>query len=175
MMNNVFNVERVATPLGLAFLVTDAAGHVRAFDYEDYEARMLRLLRLQYGTVALRTGAAPGDVKDRIASYFGGTLNALEALPCATAGTSFQRLVWAGLRKIPAGKTLSYGALAERLGKPGAARAVGLANGANPISIIVPCHRVIGAGGALTGYGGGLARKQFLLAHEGAWTQGFSA
>ncbi len=167
-MNDVFTLERVATPLGLAFLVTDAAGQVRAFDYEDYEARMLRLLRLQYGTVALRTGAAPRDIKNRIASYFTGELNALEELPCATAGTAFQRLVWAALRKIPAGKTLSYGGLAERLGKPGAARAVGLANGANPISIIVPCHRVIGAGGALTGYGGGLARKQFLLAHESA-------
>ena len=133
---------------------------------------MLRLLRLHYGTVALRTGATPANVKDRIASYFAGALNALEKLPCATAGTEFQRLVWAALRKIPGGTTLSYGALAERLGKPGAARAVGLANGANPINIIVPCHRVIGAGGALTGYGGGLARKQFLLAHEGAWAKG---
>jgi len=165
-MSDVFNVERVATPLGLAFLVTDAAGQVRALDYEDFEARMTLLLRRQYGAVTLRAGAAPEEAKDRIASYFDGDLTALEGLACATAGTPFQQMVWANLRKIPAGTTLSYGTLAARIGRPGAARAVGLANGANPISIIVPCHRVIGAGGALTGYGGGLARKQWLLAHE---------
>ena len=86
----------------------------------------------------------------------------------ATNGTPFQRRVWAALRAIPAGETTSYGALARLLDAPGASRAVGLANGANPIGIVVPCHRVIGADGSLTGFGGGLARKQWLLQHEGA-------
>jgi O-6-methylguanine DNA methyltransferase len=86
----------------------------------------------------------------------------------ATGGTAFQKSVWAALRQIPVGETLGYGALAARLGKPGAARAVGLANGLNPIGIVVPCHRVIGASGTLTGYAGGVERKAWLLAHEGA-------
>jgi methylated-DNA-[protein]-cysteine S-methyltransferase len=163
-----FYVSRLPTPLGQAFLVTDAAGFVRALDYEDYETRMRRLLRLHYGAIELRAAAAPRKIGRALAAYFDGALDALCALPCATAGTAFQRQVWAALRTIPAGSTQSYGTLAGRIGKAGAARAVGLANGANPINIIVPCHRVISAGGALTGYGGGLARKQWLLAHESA-------
>ncbi len=165
---NEFYLDRVATPLGLTFLVTDAAGAVRAFEFEDYEARMMQLLRLHYGAVELRAGAAPQSVKSSITRYFAGELDALDGLACATGGTEFQRNVWAALRKIPAGTTINYAVLAARVGKPGAARAVGMANGANPISVIVPCHRVIGANGALTGYGGGLPRKQWLLAHEKA-------
>jgi methylated-DNA-[protein]-cysteine S-methyltransferase len=87
-------------------------------------------------------------------------------LPVMLAGTPFQRTVWAALREIPYGQTMSYGQLAERIGRPAAARAVGLANGRNPIGIIVPCHRVVGATGDLTGYGGGLERKRYLLEHE---------
>ena len=109
-------------------------------------------------------------MKEHIGRYFAGELTALDSLQCATAGTEFQRRIWSALREIPAGTTTSYGALADKIGKPGAARAAGLANGSNPISIIVPCHRVIGANGALTGYGGGLPRKQWLLAHERAFT-----
>jgi len=165
-----FYLDRVTTPLGLTFLVTDAAGAVRAFEFEDYEARMMRLLRVHYGAVELRAAVAAQSVTDSIARYFTGELNALDGLPCATGGTEFQRSVWAALRKIPAGTTINYGVLAEWVGKPSAARAVGMANGANPISVIVPCHRVIGANGALTGYGGGLPRKQWLLAHEKAVT-----
>ncbi len=161
-----FYLDRVATPLGLTFLVFDTAGAVRAFEFEDYEARLMRLLRLHYGAVELRTAAAPKSIRDSIAQYFDGELNALDGLPCATGGTEFQRKIWAALRKIPAGTTINYGTLAQRIGKPSASRAVGMANGANPISVIVPCHRVIGANGALTGYGGGLPRKQWLLAHE---------
>lgn len=163
-----FYLDRVATPLGLTFLVFDAAGAVRALEFEDYEARLMRLLRLHYGMVTLRPAAAPGNVKDGISKYFAGELEALDCLPCATRGTEFQRKVWAALRKIPAGTTINYGMLAARIGKPSASRAVGMANGSNPISVIVPCHRVIGASGALTGYGGGLPRKQWLLAHEKA-------
>lgn len=159
-------LARLPAPIGEVLLVTDTAGRIRALDFEDYEARMMRLLRLHYGAARLRDGAAPLAVKDALSRYFAGELEALAGLPCATGGTAFQRRVWAALLTIPAGTTINYGALAARTGQPGAARAVGAANGANPISLVVPCHRVIGANGALTGYGGGLARKQWLLAHE---------
>lgn len=101
-------------------------------------------------------------------AYFAGELAAIEGIRVATGGTDFQRSVWMALRKIPLGETISYGALASRLKCPRSARAVGLANGANPVGIVVPCHRVIGADGSLTGYGGGLQRKRWLLEHEGA-------
>jgi methylated-DNA-[protein]-cysteine S-methyltransferase len=106
--------------------------------------------------------------------YFAGERTEFE-LSLAPAGTPFQRRVWALLREIPFGETTTYGALAARLGRPDAARAVGLANGRNPISIVVPCHRVIGSGGALVGYGGGLDRKRALLAHEAEVKAGFRA
>jgi methylated-DNA-[protein]-cysteine S-methyltransferase len=99
-------------------------------------------------------------------AYFSGELTAIDTLPVATGGTEFQRLVWSELRRIPCGASISYSELARRIGRPAAVRAVGLANGANPIGIVVPCHRVIGANGTLTGYGGGIERKRWLLAHE---------
>jgi methylated-DNA-[protein]-cysteine S-methyltransferase len=102
---------------------------------------------------------------DQLAGYFAGELTDFD-LPLAPAGTAFQLRVWAALRTIPYGQTTSYGELAGQLGNPGASRAVGLANGRNPIAIVVPCHRVIGADGRLTGYGGGLDRKRWLLDHE---------
>lgn len=101
----------------------------------------------------------------QLRAYFAGELTEFD-LPIAAEGTAFQHTVWALLRRIPYGETTTYGRLAEQLGKPTAARAVGLANGRNPISIIVPCHRVVGSTGNLTGYGGGLDRKRFLLDHE---------
>ncbi|WP_328718398.1 methylated-DNA--[protein]-cysteine S-methyltransferase [Streptomyces sp. NBC_00247] len=106
-----------------------------------------------------------GESVRQLGEYFEGTRTEFD-LPLHLEGTPFQRTVWAELQRIPYGETLSYGELAGRLGKPGASRAVGLANGRNPVSIIVPCHRVIGASGSLTGYGGGLDRKQRLLAFE---------
>ncbi|WP_406144539.1 methylated-DNA--[protein]-cysteine S-methyltransferase [Streptomyces sp. NBC_01012] len=105
------------------------------------------------------------EVIRQLDAYFAGELREF-GLPLELAGTPFQRSVWAELVRIPYGETRSYGELADRLGKPGASRAVGLANGRNPVGIIVPCHRVIGASGSLTGYGGGLDRKQRLLAFE---------
>jgi len=100
-------------------------------------------------------------------AYFKGDLDVIDKLPVATTGTAFQQAVWRALRKIKRGQTISYAELARRIGKPKAVRAVGLANGQNPISIVVPCHRVIGSDGSLTGYGGGLERKHWLLKHEG--------
>jgi methylated-DNA-[protein]-cysteine S-methyltransferase len=108
-----------------------------------------------------------GAVIDQLEAYFSGELKEFD-LPLRMEGTEFQRRVWSELKRIPYGETRSYGELAEALGKPSASRAVGLANGKNPVGIIVPCHRVIGAGGDLTGYGGGLERKQGLLVFEGA-------
>jgi methylated-DNA-[protein]-cysteine S-methyltransferase len=105
------------------------------------------------------------ETKRQLTAYFAGSLTELD-LPLQMQGTVFQQRVWEALRTIPYGTTLSYGALAQQIGQPKASRAVGLANGRNPVSIIVPCHRVIGANGKLTGYGGGIERKQWLLNHE---------
>jgi methylated-DNA-[protein]-cysteine S-methyltransferase len=163
------HLDRLDTPIGIALLVTDDDGTLRAFDWAEYEARMRRLLARHYGPdVQLEDGAAPQPLRTALQAYFAGDLRRLDDITCRTAGTPFQRSVWAALRTIPAGQTLSYGTLAARLGTPAAVRAVGLANGANPIGVVVPCHRVIGANGSLTGYGGGLERKRWLLAHEGA-------
>jgi methylated-DNA-[protein]-cysteine S-methyltransferase len=99
--------------------------------------------------------------------YFEGEIGALDTISIELNGTPFQKNVWQALRRIPAGTTISYAELAKRIGEPTAVRAVGTANGANPVAVIVPCHRVIGSNGRLTGYGGGLDRKQWLLEHEG--------
>jgi methylated-DNA-[protein]-cysteine S-methyltransferase len=137
-------------------------------DWSDHEARALRLLDIHYGkgghTVTKQRD--PFGLTTRLAAYFAGDIHAIDDIPTATAGTAFQREVWRALRAIPASNTISYGQLAARIGRPRAVRAVGLANGANPVGVVVPCHRVIGANGSLTGYGGGLHRKEWLLAHE---------
>jgi len=162
-----FALDRLETPIGIALLVTDAEGALRALDWENCEARMRALLRLHYGAPVLQSARAPNDIRSALSGYFAGDLDRLNTIKWRVAGTVFQRKVWTALRTIPAGATMSYGALAAALEMPTAVRAVGLANGANPISIVVPCHRVIGADGSLTGYGGGLPRKRWLLEHEG--------
>jgi methylated-DNA-[protein]-cysteine S-methyltransferase len=161
-------LDRLATPIGEALIVTDEAGTLRAFDWADRESSMTRLLRLHYESVVLEPGAAPSNVKNRLRRYFEGELGGLAGIEWRTAGTPFQRAVWTGLTTIAPGETLSYGGLAAKLGCPKSVRAVGLANGSNPISVVVPCHRVIGTDGSLTGYGGGIERKRWLLDHEGA-------
>ena len=113
----------------------------------------------------VRDDAAFDDIRGQLDEYFAGRRTSFD-LPLHMIGSAFQKRVWTGLLDIPCGATTSYGALANAIGAPGAARAVGLANGQNPIPIIVPCHRVIGANGSLTGYGGGLLAKQWLLTHE---------
>lgn len=160
-------VDDYATPIGTAVLVFDRDGALRALDFEDHAARTKRLLRLFYGPTPLTPRKAPAPIRAMLRRYFDGDLGALRDAPCAVAGTPFQRSVWSALRRIAPGSTTTYGALAQALGNPLASRAVGLANGSNPIGIVVPCHRVIGANGALTGYGGGLPRKRWLLRHEG--------
>ncbi len=160
-------LDRVATPVGEVLLVTDGQGAVRALDFADYEARMTRLLARHAPGAIVVEGRAPEPVRTAVERYFGGDVRALDGLTVATGGTDFQRTVWKALRAIPAGETRTYGQLAAAIGSPRAVRAAGLANGQNPIAVIVPCHRVIGANGTLTGYAGGLARKRWLLAHEG--------
>src|SRR5438105_4985281 len=158
-----FIMDRVPTPIGELLVVVDRQGTLRGADFFDHEKRMRTLLRQQYareGTVMITEGPAPKALRAAIEAYFDGDLTAIDRLPVKTGGTPFQREVWRLLRTIPAGKTTTYGKLAARLGAPKAARAVGLANGANPIGVIVPCHRVIGSDSSLTGYGGGLPRKQ---------------
>ena len=161
-----FTLDRIATPVGEVLLVVDAASAVVALDFEDYEARMMRLLTRHHGAFVLEPGELPETTRAAVVAYFAGDRAALNGLTVRTNGTDFQREVWAALRAIPAGETRTYGQLAAAIGRPKAVRAAGLANGQNPVALIVPCHRVIGANGTLTGYAGGLERKRWLLAHE---------
>jgi methylated-DNA-[protein]-cysteine S-methyltransferase len=168
MSQSTFSLDRLATPIGPLLIVTDDAQHLRAIEWEDHRARLEKLMQRYYGAegFVLEDVTRSSPVGYALQAYFDGELDAVATLPTAKSGTDFQRLVWAGLRRIPAGQTLSYGALAAKLGRPNASRAVGLANGANPIPIVVPCHRVIGADSSLTGFGSGLPRKRWLLDHE---------
>jgi len=167
-----FLIDRVATPIGELIVVADGDGNLRTIDWTDHEARMKQLLDRQYGkgSYTLKPARNPGGLSSAMRRYFDGDLKAIEALPVKTAGTTFQKSVWRALARIKCGGTISYAELARRIGNPKAVRAVGLANGQNPISIVVPCHRVIGSDGSLTGYGGGLNRKKWLLKHEGVPT-----
>lgn len=161
-------LDRLASPIGEVLLAVDESGRLRALFFADFEARMRRTIRLLYGPLEPQPGRAPAGMRERLGAYFSGELSALSAIEWRLGGTSFQRKAWTALAEIPAGETRSYGEQALRIGHPTAVRAVGLANGANPISLVLPCHRVIGANGSLTGYGGGLERKRWLLEHEGA-------
>lgn len=138
-------------------------------DFGPVDARLMTLLKRRFGDdFTLKETQNRHPVDAHIENYLNGDLHAGEDLIVDCGGTPFQQRVWAALRTIPVGKTWSYGELATRLGTPSAARAVGLANGLNPVSLFVPCHRVIGSNGTLTGYAGGLERKKWLLNHEKA-------
>jgi methylated-DNA-[protein]-cysteine S-methyltransferase len=169
-MNRLF-LTRTPTPIGDALLVRNERTELVVLDWEDCLPRFQRLLTLRYGALpTLQEQPWPAH-RDALRRYFAGELSALDELRCDVAGTPFQAAVWRALRTIPAGETLSYGMLASRLGNAKAVRAVGLANGRNPVSLVLPCHRVVGADGALTGYAGGLPRKRWLLHHERANAQ----
>ncbi|TDT59800.1 methylated-DNA-[protein]-cysteine S-methyltransferase [Enterobacter sp. AG5470] len=161
--------DKIATPLGPLWIICDEAFHLRAVEWEEHSDRMVELLNIHYRRDGYQRIAAnnPGGLSRKLQDYFDGDLSIIDTLPTATAGTPFQRDVWQALRTIPCGQVIHYGQLAETLGRAGAARAVGAANGANPVSIVVPCHRVIGRNGTLTGYAGGVQRKEWLLRHEG--------
>ncbi|MES0266672.1 methylated-DNA--[protein]-cysteine S-methyltransferase [Citrobacter sedlakii] len=161
--------DKIATPLGPLWILCDEQFHLRAVEWEQHSDRMEQLLDIHYraGGYSRIPAKNPGGLADKLADYFAGNIDVIDTLPTATGGTPFQRDVWQMLRTIPKGQVMHYGQMAEQLGRPGAARAVGAANGSNPISIVVPCHRVIGRNGALTGYAGGVQRKEWLLLHEG--------
>ncbi|WP_184722743.1 methylated-DNA--[protein]-cysteine S-methyltransferase [Caulobacter sp.] len=161
-------LDRLPSPIGELLVVTDETGLLRAVDFHDYEHRLDRLLKIHYGPLRPEPGAVPAATRTALAAYFEGQTDALSALTWDTNGTDFQTAVWTALGSIPAGQTITYSELARRVGRPGSVRAAGAANGANPLSLVAPCHRVIGMNGALTGYGGGIDRKRWLLTHEGA-------
>lgn len=156
------------SPLGPLLAVTGRDGALHGLDYADHADRLHRLFARHHPGAGLSEAAPPPPLVAALAGYFAGDLAALAPVGVAAIGSPFQRRAWAALRAIPPGETRSYGAQAAAMGCPSAARAVGLANGANPIAIVVPCHRVVGAGGGLTGYAGGVERKAWLLGHEGA-------
>ena len=167
-MGAVIEVRSIATPIG-ALLVAERADVVLGAEFEDVAERLYTSLhRRVEGALELRVNAA-GDtaVTRALKRYFDGDIAGIGDIAADPGGTPFQRRVWDRLRAIPAGETRCYGALAADLDRPKAARAVGRANGLNPIAVIIPCHRLVGADGTLTGYAGGLDRKAWLLRHEG--------
>jgi methylated-DNA-[protein]-cysteine S-methyltransferase len=154
------------SPIGELHVVASRDG-LCAVAFEDrWELTLRQLERRFRGSIAFEEGD-PHSAADRLDAYFDGDVAALDRLPVDAGGTEFQRRVWDALRRIPAGTTVSYGSLARDIGHEAAVRAVGAANGQNPVAIVVPCHRVIGGNGQLTGYAGGLDRKRWLLEHEG--------
>lgn len=161
-------MDRIETPIGTLFIVADTEGNLRATEWSDHDHRLRAWMQAHYGKKGFRLehSSNPSGLTQAISAYFAGDLQAIDTLPVQTNGTPFQLEVWRELRKIPCGATISYAELARRIGRPKAVRAVGLANGSNPIGVVVPCHRVIGSNGSLTGYGGGIERKRWLLDHE---------
>jgi methylated-DNA-[protein]-cysteine S-methyltransferase len=161
------HVDEVGSPMGtLVLVVRDDA--LCALDFDDCRERMDALLRSRYGAVDLKPRPDPNGFSSCVRAYLDGGLDALDRIPVETGGTPFQQRVWSALREIRPGKTLTYGQLAESVGRPSAARAVGTTNARNPVALVLPCHRVVGADGSLTGYAGGIHRKRWLLHHEGA-------
>jgi O-6-methylguanine DNA methyltransferase len=159
-------IDRIASPIGAIDIVA-AEGKLIGLEFVDARDRMAADLAFRFGTYALKRARNPFDIGGRLRAYFAGDIAAIDEIETDAGGTPFQRRVWAALRRIPAGSTVTYGDLARAAGRSQAIRAAGTANGRNPISIVVPCHRVIGRDGTLTGYGGGLDRKAWLLRHEG--------
>ena len=161
---NRFRVDYLATPLGRLALVVDAHDRLCLTGWTEDHDRMARHLGAYDRAPRVKN---PGGITALLRAYFQeGDASALDKVPVFTDGTPFQQQVWGALREIPYGETWSYAQLALRVGRSSAVRAVGLANGANPVGIVIPCHRVIGSDGSLTGYGGGIERKEWLLAHE---------
>lgn len=160
--------DTIDSEIGPIVIVTNDRA-LCALDFADCEERMKELLTRRFEELVLRHEGNPLGVSAKIQAYLAGDLHALEDIAVDPGGTEFQRTVWSSLRKIPVGATRTYGQLAASLGRPTASRAVGLANGRNPVALVIPCHRVVGSNAALTGYAGGLPRKQWLLRHEGVF------
>jgi methylated-DNA-[protein]-cysteine S-methyltransferase len=158
-------IDHLDTPAGTVYVITSDTA-VLAVGFPEQESKARTILERHLGPIDWHPATNPLNATTKLRHYFTGDLTALDDLPVRPIGTPFQQRVWSALQRIPASTTMSYGALATDIGSPTASRAVGLANSKNPIAIIIPCHRVIGANAKLTGYAGGLHRKEWLLAHE---------
>ena len=158
-------VDAIDSPVG-ALTIAERAGRVCLLQFGPDGPAVDAMFERWYPGEPRARQSLPG-IGGVMKRYFEGQIGVLDTIPVELNGTPFQKEVWQALRRIPAGTTISYAELAKRIGDPAAVRAVGTANGANPVAVIVPCHRVIGSNGRLTGYGGGLDRKQWLLEHEG--------
>lgn len=156
---------RIESPVG-ALLLFALDGSLVGLGFEDRCGGLKKFLNRRFGGEPIEDSKDPAGAASRLAAYFAGDLDAIDKIPVDPGGTPFQRDVWTALRRVGAGRTVAYSDLAKLSGHPDAVRAVGLANARNPIAIVIPCHRVIGADGSLTGYGGGLERKTWLLRHE---------
>lgn len=166
-MTMMIETAECSSPIGTIRLAA-YEGRLCALDIAERWPRRRAALAARFGRVEFRRAADPAGAVRGLADYFAGDLDALARIPVDPWGTSFQREVWSALRRVPPGRTVSYGELARAIGAPAAARAVGAGNGANPVGIVIPCHRVVRADGGLGGYAWGVRRKQWLLAHEGA-------
>jgi methylated-DNA-[protein]-cysteine S-methyltransferase len=160
-------VATLRSPIGPLVIGVSGASLLR-LELDGDAPRLRQDLVRRFDDAAFEESRDPGGIVSCLARYFEGELGAIDEVPVDPGGTPFQHKVWLTLRRIPAGRTWSYAELARAVGRPAAVRAVGAANGANPIALVLPCHRVIGSDGRLTGYGGGLDRKEWLLRHEGA-------
>jgi len=158
-------VATIPTPIGPLEVVTKG-GILCGITFEGHGASTRAWMERRFGEIAIEQLDSLDEVTDRITAYFAGDVRAVASLPVDTGGTDFQRSVWDELRRIEPGTTISYGEMARRISRPKACQAVGMAAGRNPIPIVIPCHRVIAADGTLGGFGGGLDRKEWLLAHE---------
>jgi methylated-DNA-[protein]-cysteine S-methyltransferase len=165
-----FHLDEFESPIG-NIVLAESGGALCALDFETSPEPVLARLNRRLGPVQVSSGNGAQQFRDRLEAYFQGELRALDGLAVEPGGTAFQREVWSALQRIPAGSTTSYSELAAAIGRPSAVRAVGMANSRNPIAVVIPCHRVIGRDGSLTGYAGGLERKRWLLRHEGYFPQ----
>lgn len=165
------HIEEIESPVGTVVLA-ESGGALCALDFESSVKPVVERLKRRYGSIEVASGNGARPFRDRIEAYFAGDLSAIEGLQVNPKGTVFQREVWSALQRIPPGSTTCYSELAVKIGRPAAIRAVGMANARNPIAVVIPCHRVIGRDGSLTGYAGGLERKRWLLQHEGYFPQG---
>ena len=159
------SVSRLETPLGEVTLASTPAGLV-GLAFENRVDGLWRFLKSRFGSIEPDSADDADPARAELSAYFDGTVGALEKIRTDAGGTEFQSRVWAALRRIPGGRTLSYGELARSIGQPTGFRAVATANATNPVAIVIPCHRVIHADGSISGYGGGVDRKKWLLRHE---------
>ena len=168
-MTMILTLSVFESPVGPLGLACDGDGRLRGV---SFEGGLERAMRREYPGARFVAGPTGPAAAEALAAYFGGERDALRRAPWslegAAAGDGFQARVWKALAEVPAGETISYGEMARRAGEPGAAQAAGVALNRNPLPVVLPCHRVIGADGAMVGFGGGLERKTWLLRHEGA-------